>query len=58
MIVLVGEKPQGADAAGPPTTMPLAEDGIKFDIKDILRWEDDGGPIPGSSHVCLIWPET
>jgi hypothetical protein len=58
MIVLAGEKLQGADAADPPTSMPLAADDIKFDIEDILRWEDDGGPIPGLSHVFLILPET
>jgi hypothetical protein len=53
MIVLVDEKPQGADTVSLPVLMPPAMDGAKFDLEDILRWEDDGGPIPGLNHVFL-----
>jgi len=54
MIVLAGEESQGADTVSLPVLMPPAVDGAEFDLEDILRWEDDGGPIPGLNHVFLM----
>jgi hypothetical protein len=53
MIVLVDEKPDGADKVNLPVSTSPAVDAAKFDLEDILRWEDDGGPIPGLNHVFL-----
>jgi hypothetical protein len=54
MIVLAGEESQGADTVSLPVLMPPAVDGAEFDLEDILRWEDDGGPIPGLNHVFIM----
>jgi hypothetical protein len=55
MTALAGEHSQGADTVSLPVLMPPAADDAEFDlVEEILRWEDDGGPIPGLNHVFIM----
>jgi hypothetical protein len=43
MTALVDEKTEAEVTVDLPVSTPPAVDAAKFDMDDILRWEDDGG---------------